>query len=59
MLIIVQYKGVEKYSLFSVTCKTEERWTWLLERLKAIERHARNHKKPSITHRERDNIVAF
>jgi hypothetical protein len=56
VLIIVQYKDDERYSLSSITDKKEEYRTRLLERLKGIDRRARDPQEPSITHRERERI---
>jgi len=51
----VQYQGDEEHSLFSVTGKMEEYGTRLLERLKGIERHAREREEAfHYTPRERE-----
>jgi len=56
VLIIVQCKDDEEYILFSVTGKTEEYRTRLLERLKGIDRRAREPQEAShYTPRERIN----
>ena len=56
MLIIVQYKDDEEYSLFSITGKMEECRTRLLERLKGIDRRAKEPQEAfHYTPRERIN----